>query len=268
MEPVIATSWGTVKDIMRDPWAVDLATAEQAVTGVVDLIYKNREFCEIERVGDDVKGWCLENPDECVLHFDIEDKLIDNALPLAAKVLDMIKLAMQDDSCFSDAEQIGELYQLTEDFGEIAAYLSGFDYKWDKSIERTHIRRAMFKKEIKAAVAAIPRTNAFEEQWPELSKLVGDLVHDFLESMKPTKAQLAHMEAWKKPVHMPHFELPQLPDFKSLFHLPSFTKHHENQEHHVPAHKPFEMFNGFFSHHNRGHHDQHMKQFDLFGMKF
>ena len=94
---------------------------------------------------------------------------------------------------------------MTSDLGEIAAYLSGFDYKWDKSIERKHIRRAMFRKDLRAELAEIPRTTAFQEQWPELSQLVQALVHDFVDAMKPSKAQLERMEKWKKRASTPHF---------------------------------------------------------------
>jgi len=39
---------------------------------------------------------------------------------------------------------------------EIFAYLSGFDYKWDQSVERKHIRRKDFKKQIHEEIAKIP----------------------------------------------------------------------------------------------------------------
>ena len=39
---------------------------------------------------------------------------------------------------------------------EMISYLRGFDYKWDQSVERKHIRRKDFKKQIHEEIAKIP----------------------------------------------------------------------------------------------------------------
>ena len=47
---------------------------------------------------------------------------------------------------------------LAADLAEIFAYLRGFDYKWDQSVERKHIRRKDFRKQIKEEIAKIPHS--------------------------------------------------------------------------------------------------------------
>lgn len=65
---------------------------------------------------------------------------------------------VRDDSCYTDREQINEIAALVADMTEIYAYLSGFDYKWDQSVERKHIRRKDFKKQLHEEIAKIPHS--------------------------------------------------------------------------------------------------------------
>lgn len=70
----------------------------------------------------------------------------------------MYKTLVRDDSCYSDVEQINEMGVLAADIAEILAYLRGFDYKWDSSVERKHIRRKDFRKQIHEEIKKIPHT--------------------------------------------------------------------------------------------------------------
>ncbi len=135
--------------------------------------YKNSEICQFENVSDDVKGWCLENPEDCVLGFDLEGKIYDNMMLLTSKAFDLYKLFNVDDSCFSDAEQVAEIYKFSSDIGEISAILFGFDLKWDKSIERKHIRRKDFIKELNEELKEIkiPGGNLFTAHCLELANM-------------------------------------------------------------------------------------------------
>ena len=68
----------------------------------------------------------------------------------------MYKTLVRDDSCYTDVEQINEIAALVADMAEMLSYLRGFDYKWDQSVERKHIRRKDFKKQIHEEIAKIP----------------------------------------------------------------------------------------------------------------
>jgi len=119
---------------------------KDAGSQTVDAIYKTVQDCEFERVGDDAKNWCLENPGQCVYLEGLEERLFDNLFEIGGEVFDIIKLSMVDDLCYSDMEQMGEIYRFSADIGELTASISGFDYKWDKSVERKHIKRSSFHK--------------------------------------------------------------------------------------------------------------------------
>jgi hypothetical protein len=120
------------------------------------MFYKNAEVCQFERLADDLKNWCLENPEECIFKADLEEHFWSNIVQIGGKTFDLYKLMVRDDSCYTDREQINEIAALVADMSEIFAYLSGFDYKWDQSVERKHIRRKDFKKQIHEEIAKIP----------------------------------------------------------------------------------------------------------------
>lgn len=99
-----------------------------------------------------MKGWCLENPGQCIFMEGLEDRLFDNLFELIGEFMDLNKLFNKDDSCYSDMEVMGELYRFADDLGQITASLSGYDYKWDKTIERKHITKKAFHTQIKEAL--------------------------------------------------------------------------------------------------------------------
>lgn len=52
--------------IHDDFWSVDVNEVKDVGSELIDVFYKNAEVCHFERVQDDVKAWCIENPGECI----------------------------------------------------------------------------------------------------------------------------------------------------------------------------------------------------------
>jgi len=146
----------TFKKLHEDPWSISLTEAKTVVDTFVTMFYKNAEVCQFERLTDDLKNWCLENPEECIFKADLEEHFWSNIVQIGGKTFDLYKLMVRDDSCYTDREQINEIAALVADMTELLSYLSGFDYKWDQSVERKHIRRKDFKKQIHEEIAKIP----------------------------------------------------------------------------------------------------------------
>jgi len=63
MVPAYTTAWGIKKQMHEDFWSVDLKEVKGAVDGVIDNVFHNAEVCEFERIGDDMKHWCIDNPE-------------------------------------------------------------------------------------------------------------------------------------------------------------------------------------------------------------
>ena len=165
------------KKARDDIWTISLDEVKNAGSDVVDALYKTADVCEFERVGDDAKNWCLENPGQCIYLEGLEDRLFENMFEIAGEVFDIMKLSMVDDLCYSDMEQMGEIYRFTADIGELAASLSGFDYKWDKTIERKHIKRSSFHKQIKDAMDEFKGTDPLELAFPTLVEFLKVIEH-------------------------------------------------------------------------------------------
>jgi hypothetical protein len=141
IEPKVQEIFGVAKKLRYDTWSVTVKEAETAVLDVVDAHWKNREVCQFEKIGDDMKHWCLENEEVCVFKKDMEGRILDNIIPLAGNMVSIYKLLVIDDTCYTDAEIVAEWGKIVENMGEIAAEIGGFDYKWNQKVERTHIRK-------------------------------------------------------------------------------------------------------------------------------
>ena len=200
MRPVV----GTVKKIKEDFWSVDMNEFKSSANIVIDATFRNMDACKFERIGDDFKNWCLENPEECIFKHDIEGRFWGSITQIAAKGFDLFNLAMTDDSCFSDAEQIKEIGVAVNDIGEIASHLFGFDYKWDQSVERKHIRRVDFKNQMHAEIAKIPHhwrdilSGAFPVGYEIFQALKAEF-EEFMNSVDETVNQMF------QPISMPAF---------------------------------------------------------------
>lgn len=149
VEPKVHEIFGVVRKAREDIWNVSIKDAETAALDIVDSHWKNREVCQFEKIGDDMKNWCLENEEVCVFKKDMEGRILENIIPLAGNFVNLYKLSFLDDTCYTDAEIVAELGKIVENLGEIAAEIGGFDYKWNQKVERKHISKNVFKKTIK-----------------------------------------------------------------------------------------------------------------------
>lgn len=84
---------------------------------------------------------------------------------------------------------MAEIYRFNADIGELAAVTYGFDYKWDQSVERKHIKKETFNKQIRLALKELreqyKNIDPLELMFPDLATL-GKMVDDFLKDMAKT----------------------------------------------------------------------------------
>lgn len=88
-------------------------------------------------------------------------------------------------------EQMEEVYRFSADNGEIWADLYGFDYKWDESTPRAHIKESDFEKEI-WKVSDVE--NPLELVFPGVAKTLNGLISMFKESNN--EPSLDHCGCW------------------------------------------------------------------------
>ena len=94
----------TFKKLHEDPWSISLNEAKTVVDTFITMFYKNAEVCQFERLTDDLKNWCLENPEECIFKADLEEHFWSNIVQIGGKAFDIYKTLVKDDSCYSDVE--------------------------------------------------------------------------------------------------------------------------------------------------------------------
>lgn len=254
-EPAFTTAWGVKHKIHRDFWSVNAGEVKGAIDGIVDVVYKNAEVCQLERIGDDFKSWCLENPRECMFNANFEELVFDNAVDLFASFFDLFKIMIKDDSCYSDMEQMAEIERIFADIGSLSSSTYGFDYKWDQSIERKHIKTHHFFKELKQLYKEIPHSfhDIIKMEFPELSQWFKKIFHEIHETFAVHFKPRHHNKPTQHhDFHLPHpeFKMPEFPhvDFDGLFkpfHPTHHRVHHnEGQHHEAPRHHgktPFEF---------------------------
>jgi len=82
---------------------------------------------------------------------------------------------------------MAEIHRLMIDIGEISANMYGFDYKWDSSITRTHIKKRAFYHEMMDLYKSIPHTHMdkLQMRWPDLVEPVTEFKKEVHEFFKP-----------------------------------------------------------------------------------
>lgn len=190
--------------VQDDFWSVSISEVKDVGSEFIDNIYKNIEVCQFEKVGDDMKGWCLENPGACIFMEGLENRLFDNMFDIAAEGLDLFKLMMVDDTCYSDMEQMAEVYRFSADFGALTASFSGFDYKWDQAIQRKHIKRTSFNNLLDDAMEPYLNKDPFELMFPGLLTLLNQFMEQFNAFMLETQKQAAEFQKALMPKPVPH----------------------------------------------------------------
>jgi hypothetical protein len=230
---------GLKKKLHEDElWEVDINEWKNAGARVIDDIYKLNDVCKFEKVGDDWKHFCLENPGQCKYMEGLEDRLFDNMFELMGTAFDFYKLFMKDDSCYTDKEIMGEVYRASVDHGEMVAALWGVDFKWDQAVQKKHIKKSVFHKqfhkELKEDFGKMTHMEKLALMFPDFADLFKGIEEFFKEIEKTTLA---------------------------MFHP---SHHHHKQaaiEGKVEPKKHHDMFSSLFG------HQQH-QNFDLFGSLF
>jgi len=74
----------------------------------LDLWYENMAECKMEKIGDDIKHWCLDEEDTCFRMGGVWTRVWDDFFPLIHNIVDMFEVVKTNDICYNDEELIGE----------------------------------------------------------------------------------------------------------------------------------------------------------------
>lgn len=247
MDDTWTTIWGLKKKAHEDSWfQIDMNEWKNAGGQLISDIYKNHELCQFEKVGDDMKHFCLENPGNCRYLEGLEDRLFDKMFEFMGVAFDFYKVFMKDDSCYTDKELMAEVYRSANDYGELMAYLYGVDVKWDQSAQQKHIKRSVFHKE-------------FKEELKEYKKMkwvdkLGLMFPDFVDLFKGIEQFFKDVEKTSSAM------------FKPAHHAHKVPVHELGSE--KPHQKGGDLFSAMFAPHHNQHQQMPQPSFDLFGSLF
>ena len=131
---------------------------------LIDAIYKNHKACQMEKVGDVWKHWCLDNLDTCMFRDGkVMDRIMEHGLDFIGIGYQLFNMAMEHDSCATDEQRIKEIADVVEDVSKASVMLHGFDQPWDKK-ELDHVTRKEFKKEVGDYWTQVKEAAAKKEQ--------------------------------------------------------------------------------------------------------
>ena len=136
----------------NDPFAVTPEQFKKVASKVVDMHFKLRDVCQIQKLYDDYNYWCLDHMDICSGdNFDWMSNLMNYGIPIAEEAFDLFSITFwEDDSCYTDLQSVDEVSRITESVVNMVAYVFGFDLAWDPSRVEDHYT----KKEVDGAVDA------------------------------------------------------------------------------------------------------------------
>ena len=84
----------------------------------------------------------------CVYVTGIEDRVYNNAVGIIASIINIGKGLFQDRTCQTNDELVEAVASHMHNIGELSAWISGFDKKWDSDSTDDHVTFSEFKDEI------------------------------------------------------------------------------------------------------------------------
>ena len=159
---------GLIEKFQNDPFSVSLTEAKKVMDDLIELKYKNDDYCQLEKLSDNMMHWCLDNYDVCMGRDDqYMQRIMDNGLDIVAAGYDFITVMMKDDSCNTSQEDLDQINTVMEDLSKVTADLYGFNGDWNKKYD--HLTESQFEaelaKEEEDEEQARLQSNPFTKTW-------------------------------------------------------------------------------------------------------
>lgn len=242
-----------IKTWKDDPLAVPLEDYYAISKEVVDLLFKNKDTCQINKQVNDFKVWCSDNEETCLLGEGMEQRIVENSVDIVGTLIDIFHILERDDTCYTSKEQLDQYSRFVKDLGELSAATTGFDLKWDQSKERRHIKRSAFRTAVRTFYHRKHMTpkQIMELDFPELSHTLEDLfkaLHEFKHAIFTELHKIVRemvQGVLKVDKELTSFLMPNFSEFnqhgihhREAHRLPTYNMpvHHE-----MPAFTPFEI---------------------------
>ena len=110
----------------------------------------------------------------CIYGKGIEGRVGEKAVAIVGSTMDLTKLLMADDICYTTLQQVDEMSKIAYDMGELTAYYSGFDKKWDLIGTGEPISKPQFESDMTEFFLGnyLTEGEAFLMNWPNTIQLL------------------------------------------------------------------------------------------------
>ena len=200
IEPIYQNLKAIGHQFHEDKYDISADQMKESADMLIDGIYKNHKACQMEKVGDVWKHWCLDNLDTCLMKDGkVWERIEEHGMDFIGIGYKLFTMMMDHDQCATDEQRIKEIADVVEDLSSASVMIHGFEQAWDPK-ELEHVTRKEFKKEV----------HEYKEQLKEAAE----------EKMKEMQAAMPKM---------PQFEAPQMPSFEMFG---GFQVEHQREHNH------------------------------------
>jgi len=231
MVPLQDKIFETIVKFEQDPRNVSIDDAYGLAHNFIDILFKNRDTCQVGKVYDDYKTWCVSNLDQCVGSDNgFLERIYTHGPDLFSAFYDLAGVFLFNlNDCKTDAEYINDHKRVVADVSSIGSAIIGFEA--DYSVKNKHISEKDFQSQIQEYfndmytnmtmnydnLYASPETpyaqdldlfGGFDFKLPDL---FGQQEHQ----EKPEFLDIFEMPEMDMPdFNMPQFEMPEMPDMQ------------------------------------------------------
>ena len=122
---------------------------KESVDMLIDGVYKNHKACQMEKVGDVWKHWCLDNYDTCLMKDGkVWDRIEKHGMDFIGIGYQLFNMIYNHDQCATDEQRIKEIANVVEDLSTAGVMIHGFEEPWDPK-ELDHLTRKEFRNEMR-----------------------------------------------------------------------------------------------------------------------
>jgi hypothetical protein len=117
----------------------------------------------------------------CIYGKGIEGRVGEKAVSIVTSSMDLFNLLMADDICYTTLQQVDEMSNIAHDMGELTAFYSGFDKKWDLIGTGEHISKPQFEADLTDFYLGnyLSGGETFMMNWPNTIELLEKAFQEF-----------------------------------------------------------------------------------------
>jgi hypothetical protein len=161
---------------------MSLAEHQGVANDVVEMVWKNGEYCSTLVPVTDIIGWCGDNDGKCVHKQGLLDRLMDNSFPMAMMLYEMYGILTRDRLCENQTQKLQQIGLFVEDAAKLWSMQEGFDMKFDA---KKTLPEESIKEQINKTIQKVADNYPEKKRCPfrPIFELFSDMKHEIKEEI-------------------------------------------------------------------------------------